>query len=505
MKRLLSMVVAITMAGTLLAGCGSKGDTDKASQDSQKQVSKKPQKVRVLVPFHPDSAKFPAGKDLNTNDIVTIFKEKSGIDVEFDMLPKDGSKEKFSVLAAFGDFADLAYVPGGKSDVAKFAAQDVFQPVDDLLKKMPDYNKLVAADLHETVKLNGKAYAFLAPAAYQFDRSVVIRKDLFDNHGIKIPKTLEEYYNAFKEIKTKAGMIPYGMDTSDAVQFFAEIAPFAGAYGVEYNTTIKNGKLVMSHAQPEYKEVLAYLKKLYDEGLLDKEFAVNKKYATRDKMVGGQTAMGNLLWNWAKDAADAIKKKGANYTLKFIEPPVGKDGKQGVRIASPVQFFYVVPKNAKATEASAQFMNFMYTEHYQNAITYGKEGVSYTKENGKVKHDNDKFLAEFPWIAVYNTVNVPDSFAYRLELKGFTPFVNDMKSVWKYQKDLTEYAPPIEAYDSVKTQLDNFVHEHSVKFIMGARSLNEFDKFVEEFNAKGGKAAAEALDQWYQKSGKNIK
>jgi len=38
-----------------------------------------------------------------------------------------------------------------------------------------------------------------------------------------------------------------------------------------------------------------------------------------------------------------------------------------------------------------------------------------------------------------------------------------------------------------------------MKFIMGKRDLSEFDKYVQEFDAKGGKTATEALNEWFKK------
>jgi putative aldouronate transport system substrate-binding protein len=55
----------------------------------------------------------------------------------------------------------------------------------------------------------------------------------------------------------------------------------------------------------------------------------------------------------------------------------------------------------------------------------------------------------------------------------------------------------VEAWDTKFTELRNYVEENSLRFIMGKRDLNEFDKFVGEFNAKGGKAAIDAMNQWY--------
>src|SRR5690606_9230289 len=88
------------------------------------------------------------------------------------------------------------------------------------------------------------------------------------------------------------------------------------------------------------------------------------------------------------------------------------------------------------------------------------------------------------------------SFFARLEAKGFLPYYEPLTH-HKQNREETAYAPSVAAWDSNFTELRNYMEENALKFIMGKRDLSEFDKFVEEFNAKGGKEAIDAMNEWF--------
>jgi putative aldouronate transport system substrate-binding protein len=86
----------------------------------------------------------------------------------------------------------------------------------------------------------------------------------------------------------------------------------------------------------------------------------------------------------------------------------------------------------------------------------------------------------------------------RLKAKSLLPYYEPQLK-FKKSREETNFAPSSEAYDTKFTELRNYVEENSMKFIMGKRDLSEFDKFTQEFDAKGGKTAIDALNEWFTK------
>ena len=77
------------------------------------------------------------------------------------------------------------------------------------------------------------------------------------------------------------------------------------------------------------------------------------------------------------------------------------------------------------------------------------------------------------------------------------PYFSQIEEFDPTTNEATHLAPPIPAFDDNLTLLEEVVYENAVKFIMGARSLDEFDQYVKEFNNKGGKKAIDVMNEWY--------
>lgn len=61
------------------------------------------------------------------------------------------------------------------------------------------------------------------------------------------------------------------------------------------------------------------------------------------------------------------------------------------------------------------------------------------------------------------------------------------------------FAPSFDGISDKVKVVQEYALQEATKFIAGARSLDEFDAFVEEMNAKGSAEIVEAYNQWYEK------
>lgn len=506
MKKFTVLSLAVVMVLVLLAGCGGTKKTQSSDSAQTPQATKIPQatqvqkkEVTILTNYNGAVDELKDGKTVDSNQLIDYHRSKSGIQVKYEILPKDNPMQKIAVLLASGDIPDLInFGAVFKEDFYKLVAQGAFEPLDELIAKYaPEYKKLVPSETIDAARYNKQLYAFPTVNLIKTNNGIYVRTDILKELNLKEPSTLDEYYNVFKTIKEKKGIIPFAASAASPGDFDNSLAPFAGAFGVGNNTVVKNGKLEFSWLQPEYKEYIAFLKKLYDEGLMDKEFAVNKSGNITEKMVGGKAFMGTIAWWDAKGISENLTKKDPNSKADYIGLPVGKDGKTGIMQNPPLSVYYAIPKNAKNKQAAVEYMNYMSTQDALMAQTYGVKGIDYKLENEKVVQTPEQVKA-INWKVIYQLTDKPEFFQIKLEAKGFNPYYKPLlKNV--ILKEETMYAPPVEAYDKKFVELKNFKNENAIKFIMGNRSLDEFSKFVEEFNTRGGKAAIDAMNEWFTK------
>ncbi|MDG0792706.1 extracellular solute-binding protein [Cohnella ginsengisoli] len=178
-----------------------------------------------------------------------------------------------------------------------------------------------------------------------------------------------------------------------------------------------------------------------------------------------------------------------------MAPPVGKNGESGLQDSSISTTYIIIPKQAKNKLGAAQYLNFLYTPETDELVNYGIEGTDYTKKDGVITQTPEQ-SANIPWRSIYPLGDTDAGFAARLKAKGLLPYYEPLLQYKKLREE-TNYAPSVEAYDAKFTELRNYMEENSMKFIMGKRSLSEFDSYVKDFNAKGGQDAIDAMNAWF--------
>ncbi len=501
LKRIVSTALAAVMALSLMAGCTKNEGTQASSTGTQTTNETSAQKtpdakpaIRYLHGYHNSVDLITKnGEDLNNNRISKAHNENTGINVQWEMLPKSDADTKIAMAFSSGDVPDLITLT--KDNAFKYAAQGAIAPLDELISKYcPNYLSITPQDIQDAVKSNGEsiAFAMLGEGALEVASSgTVVRRDIMDELGLKDPKTLDEYVALMKTVKEKKNMIP--IESSDVL-----LQPVMGAFGVAGRTVVKNGKLEFSYIQPEFKEYLAFVKGMYDQGLIDREFALVKDNS--QKLLEGRAFA--MMSDWIGIAINKTKlaDKFPQAKLDHIPYPEGKNGMKGSIQTTLYGILTCIPAKAKNKEAAAQFVNYMGSEKAGLVQDYGIEGVDYKVENGKIVQTLEE-QTNVTWKICYQTIVRADSFPRRLKLKGFDPEYNRQAEFSKGAiiTEPTLVAPPIEKYDGKYADLKKHVDEYTTKVAMGAASLDDFDRYVQEFNAKGGKEAIDAMNEWYTK------
>ncbi|MDI4648418.1 extracellular solute-binding protein [Cohnella hashimotonis] len=494
----------------LAAGCGgndsgnktadkTEGQPTSAATASDKGDAKSTEQAKALKDlkitrlYHGAMETFKGADTINSNRLIDKLREASGFNIQYEALPLENPSQKISIIFASGDVPDIMTI-AGKSDYFKLAKQGALEPLDDLIaKEMPNVSNMAGQEALDAVKFDGKIYAIPYRQAQKVGNGLLARTDVLKELGLKEPGTLDEFYETMKTIKEKKNIAPLSIATSNPGYFFDGFTPFAAAFGVATPTKIKDGKLVFSWVQPEYKEFLETMKKWYDEGLLDQEFAIKK--GTQDTLINGTAVFTPMYWGSVPEIDNALKEKKEGGTVGFIAPPVGKNGESGLQDSSISTTYIIIPKQAKNKLGAAQYLNFLYTPETDELVNYGIEGTDYTKKDGVITQTPEQ-SANIPWRSIYPLGDTDAGFAARLKAKGLLPYYEPLLQYKKLREE-TNYAPSVEAYDAKFTELRNYMEENSMKFIMGKRSLSEFDSYVKDFNAKGGQDAIDAMNAWF--------
>lgn len=245
---------------------------------------------------------------------------------------------------------------------------------------------------------NGAIYAIPNCVALRCQSGDVlyVNKEWCDTLGIALPETTEDYYNMLVRFRDEdpngngqqdeIGFTSYGMlaGTSDYLVTAGYLAWVFPAFGVVTNHSdtycmVKDGVPEFQPMTDNYRAALEYLAKLYAENLIDHEFfsmgfaEAAAKFQSDPLTVG--SGAGWTPQTFCGDKADSYVA---------IAPLTGPNGD---KYWNASDYFYkmtaniaAIPASSKNPEAAARFINACYDQWNGLQLTYGSEGVSFTRD-----------------------------------------------------------------------------------------------------------------------------
>lgn len=520
MKKTALLLAAILCASTLTACSGS---SDASSQESQAS-----------------NAASTSGETAETDEPMTLTffvtwmekvnetqpvrqKLEEELNIKMDMQPSL-DKEALNLRIAGGDLPD--YIRDQTFiDYHNYADQGIFTelPVEVIKENAPNLAEWAEREgggenvwsyyIHD-----GKNYS--VPILWSLANqgfTLAWRSDMLEMAGFSEenpPVTLEDMENGMRTIHEQTGIAPL-----TATDGLGSLSHVFGAYGAYLNYYEKDGQMVYGPIQPEAKEALATLNEWYTEGLLDPEFMINTFDSVLEKWSSDQAAIVEYYW-WDLLPKEAFfdgrlyecnEERGLSNII--VLPPEGPDGESGMTQGNPfpssgLQFTKALEDQPEKIAKYLQVFDRTWDRELQDFLNYGVEGETYNY--------NEETGVE--WIAPYDDPEKRDE--YGLGLYPLPGCFNDYDFQAKYSTQpqylelrneseekgvgmvpiLDPFYRPV--YNEKAEILDKVYNDAYIDFITGARSLDEFDAFVEEWLAAGGQ---EVLDEAQQVYDENLK
>ncbi|MFD0868554.1 MULTISPECIES: extracellular solute-binding protein [Paenibacillus] len=500
-KKMLSSVSIAALAVTV-AACGGGGNDNKGAAPTNSPAAseapkneggdkaEKPQ-LRQLLPFE----RFDPNKD----PVAAYLKEKTGYDVKYDQLPAENADEKLNLLMANQEAYDFMKL--GKSQFARLAASGALEPLDDLIDKYgTNMKQVIHEETWNSVIVDGKKYGIPeGTAGTQVGTELVVRQDWMDELGLEIPTTTDELYNVLKTIKEKKNVIPLtgGKDPM--------VGDIASTFGITTDWVERDGKLVHAVELPEMKEYLAFMNKLYEEGLMDPEWGINTSAKAIEKFSSGKAAMYRLAWWDAGNINNALAKNFPDAKISIIPFLKDKDGKTQVVGSAGVTYVVAIPKWAKNKEDAMKLIDMKLEKDIHKGLAIGEEGVHHEMKDGKYYPIHPKFADEWNNASYFLTGTDQDNYPIYWQAR-VRKDENVQKYFETYQENAKEhmvidpltYAPPIEAISKNTQKLAKLREDSFIKFIGGVEPVDNYDKFLAQWKSQGGEEMIKAANEWYQ-------
>lgn len=517
-KTFIYTLTALMIASMILTGCASNDQvggkqTEKPGGNDGITPVKVKMNLTVLRHEHPS-------QPLNSNAPALKQIEKvTGVKIDLQGVPLSDYETKKKTLISTNRIPDVIYV--NLMDLQDYAHTGMFLDLTPYLDKMQNFKKAMEKNPEvNKVKVDGKLYGFpnLDRTDMYYGQLPMIRSDVLKDLNLPMPTSFEELYQTLKKMKAaNPNSYPWTMrwGTSGNV-------PFLGyAFGTGYATYYEpsKDKYQFGPLYPEFKNLLTYLKQMYDEKLLDPNYATNTAQQWQENLSSGKSLFFYDNNSFAVNFNRALQQKNPN--AKFDAIPVMKnDSGQRRNFRYPsghLKEFYAISSKVKNPEKVVEFFDWLYSEEGADITNYGVPGEHFTRTKDGVKL-NQKLVDQFKdkqeptWGLLSYLGTGFQGFSLYSDQTIFQDTSQDMIT-WgdlvKKQADQGLFQtnpldPPFKSDETeklkqLKTKVETVASQNMDKFIMGDRPLSDYDNFVKELTDAGAKEIEKIYNNAYER------
>ena len=401
-KKVLSLVVAAAVIFSA-ASCGKQGSTGTdGKQESQTTGTGQTETSKETAAAAEGTVKVIAsvtgGKD---EEEMKLFQEAlskaTGLDIQIEKPASDYDKVLMQKLSG-GESYDLIYVSA--SQYANLVSQGALMDITDKVNSSKILSENIDPKEWKDITIDGKVYAGFNKK--EIHRVVALNNTLLKKAGIdykSIEPTMDGYYDVFKKLKENSQDKDfYPLDAVLSETY--DIQPWMAAVGLKNGVVLDDtGKKYAPYSEDGSAPVWEWLKKLYDEGLMDPSAFVDKTKDMRAKM-GASSQKAAVTTDWTawvglhNANAQAASISADDYEIVSLPGLKTPDG--SYMLVKGSASLFAVPANAKNPEGAIKVLEYFATQEGGNLLSSGIESHDYTGTAGSYEltdigkqHGND--------------------------------------------------------------------------------------------------------------------
>ena len=417
-RKVVSLMLVSAMVAGMLAGCGSdsgssKGgsstETGSAAEASSSGETADDKSPITFEYFNAD------GKNGNwDNPVAKAITEATGVtlDVSYPVASQGDAKEDIALMIANDEYPDMIYAKGSATDL--YQAGALIDMTDLIEKYGPNIKKMYGAEM-EKLKWSQDD-----PGIYQLSYAGVNQKTLttggscqiqwaaLKENDYKYPKTLDEYEKMIKSYlaahpKTEDGldMIGITMSASDwhwmitlgnPAGLIADASPDNGQWIIddEYNVHYK-------HVTDEEKEYFKWLCRMYNEGIVEANFATQTDDDYIAKVASGRVvAITDAEWHYSQCEATLVADGKVDQTYVGLPVTLREDQVEKALLyqGTTVGWGIGITKSCEDPVRAIKFLDYLCSDEGQILYHWGIEGENYFLDDNGQPYRTDEEVAK---------------------------------------------------------------------------------------------------------------
>lgn len=393
LKKVGVMLLAVSLMTGVLSGCGNDNNTPTNSDNSSNQNSgdenSSGDDVVELTFYNADGQEDPW-----TDPVAQELTKKTGVKLKTDY-PVGSDTQRIALMIAEQKFPDMIYAKGDAGSLIDAGAlidmTDLIEQYGPNIKKLygDEFDKLKHSEEDPSI-YQLSSYA-KGGTSYKSSGTAQMQWAVLKENDYKVPETLDEFETMIKDYikahpKTEDGMDMIGLTLSasdwhwqitlgNPAGYIAEGAPDNGQWLIDgdYNATYK-------FRSEKIRNYFKWLNKLYNDGILDPEFATQTHDDYIAKISSGRVvALFDTDWDYA-DGEKILKQDGKlDKTYCGLPLTMDKDTK------APTMMYQGLPTGqgvgittaCENPEAAIKFLDYICSDEGQVLVNWGIEGTNY--------------------------------------------------------------------------------------------------------------------------------
>lgn len=539
MKKYLCGALSLLLLAGSLAGCAEPGDSPAASGDGSAGSSVSAgSSGDSTAPLSFSVMTVNFGEEPTGKVMQEAWLEKSAelmgreLDIDFTYVAMADYGEKLKIMLASQDIADVTTSWGlEQKDIFSYGESGMFVELTEKMDLLPNYQKRLEdapSSRDALYSSSGKLYGFYtvqtgwqeySGGSNELCFGTAFRKDIFDEHNIPLPETVEELYTAAKQLKEiypDKYPIFQVEEWSPAITMLLYANHIGGYYASGgFSGMFYDGESYQYAPILEgYKEALQEMNRWYTEGLISPDYFTHTQANGTATLAAGDGMIVPNAW-YGYPGAWATQYPDQEWVLKvgLSNPAYGKAWSYNMGYADDTflrsNWAALVSSKAENVDEILTFMDLQISDEMNDLLSWGVEGVTYNVVDGE-KHLADD-LADKMQEYAYGTGNCRAGIfpqiinqASQLDLQVQQGFLRDgeveVNTVPGYIRE--NFSPDectpeskvkgqqlsaedSEWYANAMTPINTYAAEQMALFISNSRSFDEWDAYVEEIKSMG--------------------
>ena len=511
MKKIVSLLLMLCLLSTAVTAGAA------VTPKGEFPVTDEPITLSVAVPVN---AKV---EDIHTNAYTLFLEENSGINLEIVELSASDAATQVNTIMLSGDLPDafMGY-NFGYDELASYADAGYLLPLDEYIEAYGDEYfafldkvRAVIGNATAQVTVDGQIYAVPTASDMVTDMyagyKIRVPQIFLDNLNLEMPRTLEEFHDYLVAVRDQdangngdpSDEIP--MTGYDGSRFLIENIGNAFQYtdGATF-LKLNDGKVECIATNDAFRETLAYLKTLLDEGLLDPAFYTQDQ----SMMLTLDTQEYPLVGADASYASANYDSSSALWTsLRIIPNLVGPEGYAATRVMVPgVNRALVITTSCEHPAEAFRLFDFMLSDYASAVGRLGTENVHWKqaaegltgRDGGPAKYE---LIGPQEWTlptmnSIWRITNIfhgdvmnyvaedPESSVGKLAADVFRWKLAEGVTGEQLSQLLMDPDTSIE-YKEIQNMVVSYINENVAKFVLGDRSMEEWEDYVSTLESIG--------------------